>query len=132
MMAVVLDLALTGLLLAACAYSMMLSRKLAALRKGQAELKSAIEAFDASAQTIQSAMQKVESIGLVRARETNRTTEDAQALFNDLSVMTAAGARVADRLESALDDVRRTGRHSLKDEVTSLSQPPHGSAQEAA
>lgn len=114
MIAAIIDLLLISLLIATCMYCMALNRRLSVLRAGQTDLNKAIESFDGAAQIVKTAMTKVEAMGLDDAKAASRAIHDAQSLVNELSVMTTAGSRVADRLEAALDDVRTTAQNGRK------------------
>ena len=109
----VLDLGVIAMLIAMCAYSVALNRRLGKLRTGHSDLKKAIETFDGAAERIDAALSRVDGPSQDAMRGATRAREDAQALLNELSVMVAAGSRVADRLESALADVKAVGNRGL-------------------
>ena len=104
-----LDIALIALIAAAAAVGIILDRKLRKLSQAQADLKAALERFSADASRADEALKRIESAGIVRGAELQTAASRAQKLATDLSVMTAAGERVATRIEDALRDVRAVG-----------------------
>lgn len=104
-----IDAVVVALLIATCAYCYVLNRRLSAVRDGQASLETAIAAFDAAASKAQSSLHRIETDGATTGRSLSNAIERAEALAGDLSVMTAAGERVAGRLENAIADVRTLG-----------------------
>lgn len=103
------DTALVALLVATCGYCFVLNRRLKAVREGQASLENAIAAFDAAAANAQSSLTRMEIDGATTGRELAGAIGRAEALAGDLSVMVAAGDRIASRLEAALASVRSIG-----------------------
>ncbi len=112
---VVLDLAVIGLIGAAALYGAMLSRKLQKLGQAQDDLRGALDAFAGAAQQADAALKRIETVGVVKGAELHAAAQRAQNLATDLSVMTSAGERVADRIEAALRDVRTVGGAARKD-----------------
>jgi hypothetical protein len=96
------DFVVVGLLVATCAYCFALNRRLKSVREGQSSLESAIAAFDAAAAMTQTSLHRIETDGAAAGRELAAAIRRAEALAGDLSVMVAAGDRVAGRLESGL------------------------------
>ena len=99
-----------GLLLAAtCAYCFILSRKLHALRKGQAELLSAIAKFDDASRRAEENLAAIQNNGLSMNRDLDRVMARANTLVDELSVMVHAGDNIAGRIEGAMSEVRAIG-----------------------
>ncbi len=104
-----LDLAVIVLLVAGAVGGLMINRRLARLMTAQADLKSALETFDAAAARADAALKRLEAAGLVKGADLQAKTAQAGALITELSVMISAGARIADRIEGAVKDVRAIG-----------------------
>lgn len=107
--ALLLDAALVALIACAAAGGLALHRKLKSLAQAQADLKAALDAFSDAAARADDALKRIESAGVVKGAELQAAAHRAQKLATDLSVMTAAGERVATRIEDALRDVRAVG-----------------------
>ncbi len=110
-----LDAAVIALLVAAGMFAFILNRKLKKLSEAQAALQSSLEAFSSAAGKADEALKRIETQGVVRGAELQAAAARAQRLATDLSVMTAAGERVADRIEAALNSVRAVGASARKD-----------------
>lgn len=108
-LALVLDIVLIALIGAAAIGGLILHRKLKALAEAQAALKAALDTFSDAAAKADEALKRIESAGVVRGAELQAAAGRAQMLATDLSVMTAAGERVAIRIEDALREVRAVG-----------------------
>lgn len=105
----ILDIVLIALIGAAALGGLLLNRKLKNLSSAQADLKSALEQFSDAASRTDQALKRIESVGVVKGAELQAAAQRAQKLATDLSVMTAAGERIATRIEDALRDVRAVG-----------------------
>lgn len=106
---VVLDIALIVLLVAGAAGGVFINRKLQRLTMAQEELKTALIHFDDAAARADAALKRLESGGLAKGAELQAAAKRAETLLTELSVMSTAGARIADRIEGAVGDVRRLG-----------------------
>jgi phage gp46-like protein len=106
---IILDVAVIALIAAAALGGLILNRKLTKLSAAQADLKSALDTFSAAATKADDALKRIEAAGVVKGAELQAAAHRAQKLATDLSVMTAAGERVATRIEDALRDVRAVG-----------------------
>jgi len=104
-----LDIGLILLLGATALFGVLLNRKLGNLSAAQAELRSALDAFSSAAEQADAALKRIETVGVIKGAELQAAAQRAQKLATDLSVMTVAGERVADRIEEALRDVRTVG-----------------------
>ena len=107
--ALVLDLVVVVLLGVASAYGWALSRRLNRLSAAQAELKDALAAFDDATRRADETLRRIEAIGVARGAEIQAAAARAASLLNELSVMTSAGERIADRIEAAVKNVRALG-----------------------
>lgn len=103
------DFAVVALLVATCVYCFVLNRRLKAVREGQASLERAIAAFDAAASNAQASLHRIETDGAATGRELAGAIGRAETLAGDLSVMVAAGDRIAARLEDALSSFKSIG-----------------------
>lgn len=106
---VALDIILVALLLVGGIGGYLIHRRLNRLVAVQEELKSALVAFDDAAQRADFALKRLEAGGVARGAELKAAADRAQTLVNELSVMTSAGERIADRIEGAVRDVRQIG-----------------------
>jgi hypothetical protein len=110
-----LDLAVIALISAAGVFAFLLNLRLRKLADAQAALQSSLEAFSGAAAQADEALKRIESQGVVRGAELQAAANRAQRLATELSVMTMAGERVADRIEAALNSVRAIGASARKD-----------------
>mgnify|MGYP001563080134 CR=1 FL=1 len=104
-----LDIIVVVLLIAGGAGGFAISRRLNRLMAAQDDLKSALTAFDAATLRADAALKRLEAGGLARGTELQSAARRAEALIAELSVMTSAGERIADRIEGAVKDVRQLG-----------------------
>jgi hypothetical protein len=79
------------------------------LLTAQQELKAALESFDLAAGKADAALRRLEAGGLAKGAELQSAAARAEALVNELSVMTSAGERIAERIEAAVSEVRVIG-----------------------
>jgi hypothetical protein len=104
-----LDVLVIAMLALVGGYGILLNRRLNALRTGQTELQSALAGFDNATRRAEETLKRIESNGLSKGAEIQASAHRAQLLLNELSVMTAAGDRIAERIELAVKDVRAIG-----------------------
>jgi hypothetical protein len=100
--AFVIDAVVAALLAATCAFCFLLNRKLNAVRMGQTVLADALASFDAAARRAEAALLRVDSGREAARRELEPLLARASGLAADLSIMTDAAERAADRLEEAV------------------------------
>ncbi|MDZ7628835.1 MAG: DUF6468 domain-containing protein [Parvularculaceae bacterium] len=105
----ILDLVLIGLLGVVAIGGFALHRKLQRLAEAQNDLRSALETFSSAAEQADAALKRIETAGVIKGAELQAAAHRAQKLATDLSVMTAAGERIADRIEMAIRDVKSIG-----------------------
>jgi hypothetical protein len=105
----ILDIVLVALLAMAAGWGFLLNRRLGRLATAQSELKEALATFDAATARADATLKRIEQAGLARGAEVQAAAAKAQSLVTELYVMTAAGERIADRLEGAVRDVRALG-----------------------
>lgn len=111
----ILDIAVMALFAAAGVFAFLLNSKLRKLADAQASLQASLDAFSGAAAQADEALKRIESQGVVRGAELQAAAQRAQRLATELSVMTSAGERVADRIEAALNSVRAVGASARKD-----------------
>lgn len=109
-----LDAIVVVLLVAGGCGGWLISQRLNRLMAAQDELKSALMAFDAAAHRADAALKRLEAGGLAKSAELQSAAKRAEALITELSVMTSAGERIADRIDGAVKDVRRLGASARK------------------
>lgn len=110
----ILDLVVVVLLLAGGAGGWLISRRLKKLMSAQDDLKAALAAFDTAAMRADAALKRLEAGGVAKGAEIQSAAKRAEALLTELSVMTSAGERIADRIEGAVKDVRQLGAGARK------------------
>lgn len=108
-MAALLDSLVLILLVAGGAGGLVIMRRLNRLMAAQAELNAALAQFDASAARADAALKRLEAGGVAKGVEIEAAARRAEALITELSVMTSAGERIADRIEGAVKEVRSLG-----------------------
>lgn len=109
MVEVLIEIIVAALLIATCGYCFILSRKLRALRRGQAELKTLIEKFDEASRRAERNLAVMQKSGLSASRDLDAVTVRAHALIDELSVMVNAGDHIAGRIEGVVNEVRALG-----------------------
>lgn len=113
-LAVILDILVIALIGAAALYGGLLSMRLRKLGAAQAELVASIETFNDAARQADEALKRIETAGVTKGAELLAATTRAQKLATEISVMTSAGERIADRLEAAIGDVRAIGASAAR------------------
>jgi Domain of unknown function (DUF6468) len=103
---ILLDLVVSGLLIATISYAVMLNNRLTALRKNRDDLAKVIVSFNEATVRAESSIPK-----LKRAAEEAGTTlqdrvEKAQSLRDDLAFMIERADTMANRLENAVKSAR--------------------------
>jgi len=98
-MPLIVEIALSFLLLATLAYCALLERKLTALRKGQDGLKDIIADLNAAITTAGTSMRMLKSAASGAAEALDERVSRARTLIDELSLLTASGERIAARIE---------------------------------
>lgn len=94
-----MEIALSLLLVATLVYCALLERKLTALRKSQDKLKDFIGELNAAITTAGSSMRMLKSTAAGAAETLDERVATARGLIDELSLLTAAGERIATRIE---------------------------------
>lgn len=108
---------LAVLLSAVIYYGIVLSRRLAVLRRNEQEMTAKLEAFNAAVATAESSLAGVREIAPMAAaaaekmgEDSGRLLERAAALRNELAFLVDRGDALADRLETTAHAVRNETR----------------------
>ncbi|MEM9015134.1 MAG: DUF6468 domain-containing protein [Pseudomonadota bacterium] len=105
----IIELLVAVLLVATCAYCIILSTRLRKLRAGQEQLLSVISKFDEASRRAEKNLALMQESGITIGRDLDDITAKAHVLADELSVMVRAGDHIAGRIEDAMNDVRRVG-----------------------
>ncbi|MGD0144046.1 MAG: DUF6468 domain-containing protein [Rhizomicrobium sp.] len=95
----IVELALSGLLLATIGYCAVLERRLSALRKGQDGLKETIGDLNAAIVNAGVSMRALKATAAGAAENLDERLARARGLIDELSMLTSAGDRIADRID---------------------------------
>ena len=101
--ALVSDLALTGLLAITLVYCIVLERRLAAVRRGQEGLKSTIGELDAAITNTGASMRALKATASGAADTLDERLTKARTTIDELSLLTASAERIAERFDRAAD-----------------------------
>lgn len=96
-----LELGLEGLLALTLAYCVILERRLAAVRKGQEGLKLHIGELNMAIAGAGASLRALKSAAGEAAHTLDERLKRARLHIDELSVLTASGERIAQRMESA-------------------------------
>ncbi|HXL98928.1 MAG TPA: DUF6468 domain-containing protein [Rhizomicrobium sp.] len=94
----IVELTLIALLAMTLVYCALLERKLSALRKGQDGLKDTIGELNSAIVSAGASMRALKAAAGGAAETLDSRIESARALIDELSLMTASGERIADRI----------------------------------
>ena len=98
-LSLIVELALSGLLLATIGYCAILERKLSALRKGQDGLKDTIGKLNASIVLAGESMRALKASAAGAAETLDERMARARGMIDELSLLASAGERIADRID---------------------------------
>ena len=102
-----LELALEVLLAVTLGYCMMLERRLAAVRKGQEGLTRTIGELNMAIAGAGASLRALKAAAGEAAQTLDERLKRARLHIDELSVLTASGERIAQRMESAAADAAR-------------------------
>lgn len=97
------EIALSALLVATLIYCALLERRLAAVRKGQEDLKSTIADLNASLATAGASLRALQAASGTIGEQLDRRLATARATIDELSLVTASGERIASRMERSVE-----------------------------
>ncbi|HLF59195.1 MAG TPA: DUF6468 domain-containing protein [Alphaproteobacteria bacterium] len=103
---VVLDIVVAVLLTATIGFCMVLNRRLAALRRNEAELKQVLAKFNQAAEQAETGIARLKEAGSVTAAALRERIGEAKALRDDLAFVTERGDRIASELSRKLTGAR--------------------------
>ena len=95
----IVEIALSVLLLATISYSALLERRLSALRKGQDGLKETISQLNDAIISAGSSMRMLKSTAAGAAEALDERIARGRGLADELSLLTASGERIAERMD---------------------------------
>lgn len=95
----IVEVALSLLLVATLVYCALLERRLAALRKGQDGLKDIIADLNGAITHAGTSMRMLKSTAAGTAETLDERVSRARSLIDELSLLTASGERIASRIE---------------------------------
>lgn len=98
-LSLIVEIALSFLLVATLGYCALLERKLTALRKGQDGLKDIIADLNAAINSAGTSMRMLKSAAGGAAEALDERVGRARSLIDELSLLTASGDRIAQRIE---------------------------------
>ena len=101
-----LDLLIAALLCVTIGYSFVLYRRLASLRRSNAEMGRMVRKFSHSIERAQTGMLTMRSTGMEMSSALQERTDAARVVGDDLDVLTNAGNRLADRLDALVSESR--------------------------
>ncbi len=97
----IVELALTGLLVVTLVYCIVLERRLAAVRRGQEGLKSTIGELNNAIAGAGSSMRALKATASGAADTLDDRLKRARATIDELSLLTVSGERIAERFDRA-------------------------------
>mgnify|MGYP001601874433 CR=1 FL=1 len=98
----IVELGLSGLLLATIVYCAILERKLSALRKGQDGLKDTIAQLNDAIVAAGSSMRMLKSTAAGAADALDERIARGRNIADELSILTASGERIAQRMDRSV------------------------------
>jgi hypothetical protein len=98
-----LETGLCILLVATLAYCALLERRLAAVRRGQQDLKVTIGDLNASIEAAGASLRALQAAAGSVGEALDRKVAGARAAIDELSLVTASGERIAQRMERSID-----------------------------
>ena len=104
------EIILVMLLLVACGYAIILSKRLQRVRESQESLAATIRDFDKAAGQARENLSTMHGSQSDAERNLHRLVTQATVLVNELSVMVNAGDNIAGRIEGAIDEVRNVSK----------------------
>jgi hypothetical protein len=109
------EIGLCVLLAATLGYCVVLDRRLKAVRQGQQEMNATIGDLNASLATAGASLRALQAAAGTIGEQLDRKVATARAAIDELSLVTASGERIAQRMERTVDTnaaVRGPVRHS--------------------
>lgn len=105
-LALVLDVAIVGLLAATIAYAINLNRRLVHLRDSKAELDELVRGFAEAAERAEAGVHGMKQVAAEAGDRLQKTVDRAQGIRDELQFMVEAADSVASRLEGTITQPR--------------------------
>lgn len=99
-LALIVEIALTGLLAATLVYCAILERRLAALRKGQDGFRATIAELNAAVAAAGASMRALKSSTAEAAEALDERLARARGMSDELSLLSTSAERIAQRIEN--------------------------------
>lgn len=99
---ILIDVILAGLLFAAAVSNYRLNKRLSTIREGQAELAELVNKLNNATNQAQVSIEHLRVSGLETQEQLKSEVKKAQALMDELTLITEAGDSIANRLEEKL------------------------------
>ncbi len=112
-LSLVVEIALSLLLVATLAYCAVLERKLTALRKGQDGLKDIVAELNGAITTAGTSMRMLKSAASGAVEALDERVGHARGLVDELSLLTASGERIASRIEQGREAAPRRSANGV-------------------
>jgi hypothetical protein len=122
-LSIILDIVVSGLLLATIAYAMLLSRRLGALRNDKQALEALVASLDSSSQRAESGIAALKEAAERIGQQLQQRVDQGKALQGDLSYIIDLGGSLADRLEGNIRARREDGRSAPETTDTPHRRP---------
>jgi Domain of unknown function (DUF6468) len=103
----IIESGLCLLLAATLVYCMVLERRLKAVRQGQQEMNAHIGDLNASLATAGASLRAMQAAAGSVGEQLDRKLATARATIDELSLVSASGERIAQRMERTVDDSAR-------------------------
>ena len=113
------------LLAATLVYCIVLERRLTAVRKGQEGLKHTIGELNASIETAAASLRALQSAAGSAAKLSTARSQARAPAIDELSLVTASGERIAQRMERSSTARAKPSRSGAHDERTSSVRQRH-------
>lgn len=97
-----LEVTLSLLLAVTLAYCIVLERRLTAVQKGQKQLGNTVRELNAAITSAGAALSALRAASGDATAELNARVREARELADELSVLTASGERIAERMDQAV------------------------------
>ena len=124
----ILELGLSGLLIATLFHALRLERALGVLKRDRASLETLVAGFNASTTQAESSITRLRQAVDGAGRDIAQRIDAATTLKDDLAFLTERGDRLADRLESLVRAARPLATAPSRDD---LYQPALAPAEDA-
>jgi len=112
-----LEILVAALLIATIAYCVVLNRRLAGLRRAQADMADLVREFDTATEAAKAGIAELKTASGDIGTGLDQTMARARALLDELDLMVESGERVAQRLDGAIENGRAGGHAAAVDPI---------------